>query len=640
MDIGAFVVMFSIIIRAFVMIFLGLAPASLALAEDTKSAMRQVVILSSSDAGLPAFIAVDQALQATVRELSSEPVGIFVETLDFYRFGSAEVEEKLEALLEARYQDLRVDVLVAYGSDALKFAQRYREDIWPGAAIVFNSVSKEALVGMELGQRTAGVSFEHAFGGTIDLALTLRPSTKRITVVAGTAARDRMMLSKTKASLQPYLKMIDVEYLVGLTLDETVARLQALPPDAIVLYLTVFRDASVVPLVPQEVLKRVAAESPVPVFGVFETYLGHGITAGVIASYAAQGRRAGEIIIRILEGEDPAAIGIDTRVASTCMADWRQLDFWGIKESLLPPGCELLFKEESVWDLYHWQILATLAVVLVQTTLIILLVFNHRNLSRAQTDLQAEHALRTETEYTTAQLQRRLTRFSRERNLGAMATTLAHEISQPLIAIQNYAQAAARRFQGDIDDRPRIIELLGKIQGQAERAGTITRRVRSLVNRSELQLLPSSISTLIEEVIPMVQAECDAVGCRIEYRPARDIMPVLVDPLQIQLVLVNLLSNARHSISASGISAGVISIDVEILNDDVVQVSVADEGSGIAPERVQYIFEHMYSDKKTGTGMGLAICHDIIGLHGGRIWYEPNPAGGAIMRFTLRADKL
>ena len=138
----------------------------------------------------------------------------------------------------------------------------------------------------------------------------------------------------------------------------------------------------------------------------------------------------------------------------------------------------------------------------------------------------------------------------------------------------------------------------------------------------------------------MVQAECDAVGCRIEYHPGRDPVPVLVDVLQIQLVLVNLLSNALHSISACGISAGVIAIAVEILNDEMVQISVADEGSGIAPDRVQYIFEPLYSDKRTGMGMGLAICQDIIDLHGGRIWYEPNPAGGAIVRFTLRAEQL
>jgi C4-dicarboxylate-specific signal transduction histidine kinase len=94
-------------------------------------------------------------------------------------------------------------------------------------------------------------------------------------------------------------------------------------------------------------------------------------------------------------------------------------------------------------------------------------------------------------------LQQRLTRFSRERSLGAMVTTIAHEVNQPLIAIQNYAQAANRRLPSSVDDKPKIVELLAKIQGQAERAGAITQRIRSLVNSSEAQISPVSLNPLI-----------------------------------------------------------------------------------------------------------------------------------------------
>ncbi len=628
-----------IIVRAVAVALLGLFSTTVTLAADTQSGVRRVVILNGSDAHLPAFLALDKALQTTVREGSGEPVRFFDETLDIYRFEASQLEDRLSALLKAKYEDLRVDVVVAYGTAGLAFAQRYRRDIWPGAAIVFLSVSKESLVDMEVGHRTAGVLVDQAFGETIDLALQLRPKTKRIAVVAGSAEVDRRVLSEAQAALQPYLNTLDVQYLVGLTLEDTVAGVQALSPDAIVLYVTVFRDGSGEPRIPLEVLRQIAAVSPVPVFGAFETYLDSGITAGAISGYGAQGRRAGEIVNRILAGEDPSAIGTDVQIAPTCMADWRQLSRWGINAKLLPQGCEVRFREESVWDQYRWQILASLAVILTQSVLIILLVLNRRRLSRAQTALQSEHALRTEIEKNAAQLQWRLTRFSRERSLGAMATTLAHEISQPLIAIQNYVQAASRRLRGDIDDRPKVIELLGKIEGQAERAGTITQRVRSLVSHRETRMSPTSISTLIEDVMPMVQSECDALGCRIEYHPASDLVPVLADVLQIQLVLVNLLSNALHSITACGTAAGVIAIDVEILNSDLVQVSVADEGIGIAPDRIQYIFEPLYSDKRAGMGVGLAICREIIDLHGGRIWYEPNPRGGAIIRFTLRVDK-
>ncbi|MCB1689996.1 MAG: hypothetical protein KDI33_15975 [Halioglobus sp.] len=597
-------------------------------------------MLNATDPQLPAFIALDNALQAAVLEQSALNIDFFDETLDAYRFGSSRLEEKLLALLAEKYKNVPVDVVVAYGAAALAFAKQHQEAIWPGAAIVFNSVSNESLTDLGLGSRTAGVPVDLYFEETIELALRLRPETTRIVVVAGDSEADRRSLLKVRSLLESHKKTIDVQYLAGLSLADTEAALRALQDDAIVLYLTMFRDGSGSPLVPGDVLKQLASASPVPVFGVFETYLGQGITAGVITSYSAQGRRAGQIVARILGGEDPAAIGIDVPVSAGCMADWQQLNYWGIPEHLLPPDCDVRFREESAWEQYYWQILAVLTVVLVQSLLIILLVLNRRRLGRAQSALQSEYALRADSEKNAALLQRRLTRFSRQRSLGAMAATIVHEISQPLIAIQNYTQAARRRFQGNGADKPKILELLGKIQGQAERAGAITQRVRALVNSNEVQMTRVSLSTLIDEVIPMLESDCATAGCRIHYQPADNLLPVMVDPLQIQLVLLNLLSNAVHSVSRSGSTERVISIATRMFSSELVEVSVTDDGPGVPPDQVEQIFEPLYSDKAGGMGMGLSICQDIVGLHGGRIWYEANPAGGAIFRFTLGTSDL
>ncbi len=606
---------------------------------DLESDQKRVVLLNSTDPHLPAFLAVSAGLQAAVLEESVVSVEFYDETLDVQRFGQARLEEQLLSLLKTKYQDLKVDVVVAISAVALSFAQRHGEELWPGAAIVFNSVSSDSLAAVESAPGTAGVPVDLDFARTIELALRLRPKTRRIAVVAGIAEADKRLLSEVRASLEGHPYPIDVDYLAGLPLDATLAAVQALPADAVILYTTVFRDGSGRPHVPLEVLKQVASVAPVPIFGVFESYLGNGITAGVIASYDGQGRRTGEIVARILGGEDASAIGIDAPFAGSCMADWRQLDLWGIGERLLPRDCDVRFREETVWDHHHREILAGLAIILLQLALIVMLVLNRRRLRLAQANALSENALRSEVEKRAGMLQRRLTRSSRERSLGAMVTTLAHEINQPLIAIQNYAQAAKRRLQGIAGDEPKIIELLAKIEGQAERAGAITQRVRSLVNNSEAQMSPVSLNTLIEEVISMLKPECEALGCRIDYLRANGPVTVLADTLQIQLVLVNLLNNALHSLSAANRTDGVIAIDAERLDPGEVRISVTDEGGGISRDREQYIFEPLYSEKSTGMGMGLAICRDIIDLHGGRIWYEPNPAGGAVFRFTLRTSE-
>ena len=266
------------------------------------------------------------------------------------------------------------------------------------------------------------------------------------------------------------------------------------------------------------------------------------------------------------------------------------------------------------------------------------LLIGRRRLARVQGALTSELALRTKVEKDATMLQTRLMRFARERSLGVMSTTIVHEVSQPLIAIQNYAQAAKRRLLGNSDDKTRILGLLDKIQGQSERAGNITRRVRSLINNKEAEIVPTCLVKLIGEVIPMFQLECETLACRIRYQPDGDRLPVLADALQIQLVLANLLGNALRSIRKRGEGGREIAIDTERLENEEILVSVADQGEGIPPDRVPHIFEPLYSETRSGMGVGLAICLDIMDLHGGRIWHEPNPGGGAIFRFTLRSS--
>lgn len=603
---------------------------------DPMDGPRRVVILNATDPYLPAFLALDGALREAIRAGSQVPAEIYAETLDMYRFPRQLLDQDVVALLRKKYRDLRVDVVVADAAIALDFARHHRADIWPGAVIVFNSVPSELLRGARLDARTIGVPVQLDFGPTLDLALKLRPATREIVVVAGTADPDKRQLSLARASVERYAAGLDVEYLVGLTLADTLAAVRALPADALVLFLTVFRDGSGAPQVPREVLRRVAAVSRAPIFGVFETYLGDGIVAGSIASFGAQGRRAGELVARVLNGEDPAAIGVQQPIEPECVADWQQLGHWRIDEDLLPAGCELRFKQVTAWDQYRWPILIALAVFLFEAALIAALLLNRRRLRRAQATLSAEYARRAQAEGLAARLRGRLARFARERSLGTMATSISHEINQPLIAIQNYAQAARRRLQNDVDDKPKLVELFEKIECQAERAGAITQRVRSLVGASDVQLQALSLCPLFEAVVRMMETETSSRGCHIVCESVDELPAVLADALPVQLILVNLVQNAIQSVCATEGYDKRVLVDARRVDEREVQVSVKDQGPGVPPERVADIFEPLYSGTRGGMGMGLAIAQTIVEAHGGRLWYEPNPVGGAIFRFTLR----
>jgi len=606
-------------------------------ARDSEDAAQRVVILNTADPYLPAFLALDRGMREAIM-LSEHrvPTEFYAETLDMLRFPQPLLFDGVIALLRKKYHGLKVDVVVAAGSISLDFAQRHRAEIWPGAAIVFNSVPATLLERRSLDPRTIGVPVRLEFEQTLDLALNLRPATRRIVVVAGIAESDSMHLSLMQALLERYAGRLEVQYLVGLTLAETVAAVSAQPSDAVVLYLTMFRDGNDVPLVPRDVLVRIAAVSRAPVFGVFDTYLGDGIVAGSITSFRVQGWRTGELVARVLNGEDPAAIGVQVPAASHCIADWRQLRHWGIDETLLPENCEVRFKEITAWDRYHWQILAALTVILAQAALIVTFMLNRRRLQQAQIAVCDELDRRRQAETMAIRLRTRLARFSRERSLGAMATAISHEINQPLIAIQNYAQAAKRRIQNHDDNRVKLMALFEKIEGQAERAGAITHRVRALVSMSDVQLLPISLGPLLEEVVRMMEPDTESRKCRIAYALDSELPTVLADSLQIQLVLVNLLQNSIRSLCLSDQYDKQVSIDLDPINDREVQVSVTDRGPGVPPDRVADIFEPLYSGTSGGMGMGLTISQAVIDAHGGRLWYEPNPTGGAIFRFTLR----
>ncbi len=172
---------------------------------------------------------------------------------------------------------------------------------------------------------------------------------------------------------------------------------------------------------------------------------------------------------------------------------------------------------------------------------------------------------------------------------------------------------------------------------QPDRAGDIIQHIRTLVTTDDSEMNPVPLYPVIAQAVQVLEPEIENWGCRVDFRPVADLPAVLVDDLQIQLVLVNLLNNALHSIKfMEDKTDKVIGIEVQRINDREVQVSVADRGPGIPPGRDADIFEPFSSDKGDGMGMGLAICRLIIEAHGGHIWYTPNPSGGAIIAFTLR----
>lgn len=244
-----------------------------------------------------------------------------------------------------------------------------------------------------------------------------------------------------------------------------------------------------------------------------------------------------------------------------------------------------------------------------------------------------------ETERQLHTLQAELAHVSRISSMGTLATSIAHELNQPLTAVANYVEAASDLLK---DPSPEnlvtIKDALDECRTEVVRAGQIIRRLRDFISRGETTRHIASLSRLVKEASALALMNGDGRSVEFETRldPERD--DVLVDPVQIQQVLVNLIRNALEAMEASSVKRLVIASGPG--GEGMVEVSVSDSGPGLDRHVVERLFHPFVSTKESGMGLGLSICHTIINAHGGRIRAQPSELGGTQFSFTLMDGRM
>jgi len=231
-------------------------------------------------------------------------------------------------------------------------------------------------------------------------------------------------------------------------------------------------------------------------------------------------------------------------------------------------------------------------------------------------------------------LQAELLHASRLSVMGQMASTMAHELNQPLTAVTNYLEAGRQLLATGAGSPERLGEIMEKAVAQAQRAGEVIRQLRQFVSKGETERRIESLNQLVEEALALALVGARQRGVRTSLELDRSLPPVLVDHVQIQQVVLNLVRNAIEAMEEMELRELVVATRT-VPDLEMAEVIVADSGPGIAPELADRLFQPFVTTKKTGMGLGLSICREIVEAHRGRLTTTPGSPRGTVFRMAL-----
>ncbi|AWK87958.1 PAS domain-containing sensor histidine kinase [Azospirillum thermophilum] len=251
---------------------------------------------------------------------------------------------------------------------------------------------------------------------------------------------------------------------------------------------------------------------------------------------------------------------------------------------------------------------------------------------------------RKRAEELARQQQERLQHTARLITLGEMASTLAHELNQPLSAIASYCTGCLNKLRSDRFEREEVAAALDKLAAQARRAGQIIRRVHEFVRKREPVVAPCSLTRVAEDCVALMGADAARHGVRLELEAAEGLPEVCGDRILLQQVVLNLMRNGIEAMARTprgdrrltiAVSAGEAGPGERQAGEPAVRLSVQDRGCGIPPENAASLFTPFFTTKSEGMGMGLNICRSIVEHHRGRLWFEPGEDGGTRFLVSL-----
>jgi PAS domain-containing protein len=369
---------------ATMLLILNLAGTSAA--GQAPAAGQRVLMLYSDERLLPANIIMDEAIRAAFAVGTKNRVEFYSEFLDVARFPGE--EQRQRNFFRDKYRERPPDLVIAVSGGALVFLAEHRAELFPGVPIVYCSVTGDPHPDHLLDARIAEVTVPDGVAPTLEMMLRLQPDTRQVAVVSGSGPRDRQFADVFRQEMAPFGNRVAFTWLTNLSMEELRGELSRLADHTVVLYLTMFQDAADKTFTSRQALDAFAPASRAPIYGCFDTYLGHGIVGGSMVTFEEIGRKAAQLGIRILAGEDAQTAARSESHQAVPVFDWRELRQWNISAQRLPPGSFVRFKEATYWEKHGELILGAVSLCAVETFLIGALLVQLRRRRQAERSLR------------------------------------------------------------------------------------------------------------------------------------------------------------------------------------------------------------------------------------------------------------
>lgn len=376
-----------LVLIAAVAAFLALSSPPTASAKEVK---RVLILNVYGPLSSPGVALMDQAIVADL-EKSPYQVELYSENLDAVLFPDEASQQLFRDWYIRKYRDRKPDVIITVGPEPLKFMVEVHENAFPNVPIIFFGSTEEMLDEMKLDSHFTGVWGVAEPEKTLKAALQLQPGTRHVVVVGGTGAYDRHLEAIAREAFHKYESSIEFTYLTDLDMPTLLERLRHLPDHTIVYHTSLMQDVAGTRFIDAvQSVPMIVNAANAPVFVVDDVDVGKGTVGGYVLSFAAQGRAAAEMAVKVLSGEKLESIPV-VKSANIYMFDWRAMRHFGLKESNLPPGSMVLNREPTLWEAYRRYILGALVLILLEALLIFGLLWQRARRRRVETELATAH---------------------------------------------------------------------------------------------------------------------------------------------------------------------------------------------------------------------------------------------------------